>query len=585
MPPRRVAGVVAQGPFTLLAVTRASPAGFLTPPPAALPPPRGAFNVPVMAVGSGTGIWIGVRGGIGFKTLRFPADGLRHQYPFGDAMLVVDESHTQGYSIGWYGRDGVSLLPEWKHPYAAQGGPALTSAGRTIRFTVSLIPVHLSRWFQVTAQPLSASGHPLSRPVSLVCQPVSPTTLFAQIPDGYNAATRQFRVTIKTINRPGGATWQLAGLPTSVRNGPDRLPPIVAVGYGPMAIRAAAAEAEDFSGYPDFFNRHPDRDAGGGWAFTGLASLDQHGWTGVPTIRVLLTYDNTSPDFWNQNWLIDLNRVIPQWGVTTSNAARGSPLASLPAYNPQNLTPGTTWLARDWEAGVAYPGQQHWIRIEGAMLRSAFRTETVTFHDAEIVRDAASGGDRVVWRHPETQTTPSGITLTVLNARPGVSDTPASPSGNPPWRFNDGSAELLLAWHLPPGIVSQEHAALNAPREAQGLETVGALKSEWDISRPLAWSALSVPGESDTQALARGGSTPVRLSITSSAPPILRAPLHEGLNALYPAPLPSHLKTITVQVTLREQQERHPFRLLVPVRASFPPGWNPDVADSRFRFR
>ncbi len=111
--PRVAAGAPTQAGFTLLVVTRLTHPGF-APLPDALAPPRRAAqpfavarNLFVRATAGGIGLWIGVRGGLGVKTLAIPNDGSRHVYPFGAVSLVAQPTpHFVGLSFGWEGRDG-----------------------------------------------------------------------------------------------------------------------------------------------------------------------------------------------------------------------------------------------------------------------------------------------------------------------------------------------------------------------------------------------------------------------------------------------------------------------------------------------
>ena len=132
LPAARVAaGNLTQGEWTLLGVTRLVQMGEATPPPSlappassapppptptALTPPGGgraggptltspsvmpatstpraeapaAFRNPsVISTSEGTGLWIGVRGGLGVKTLTIPQDGRPHAYPFGHTIFTV----------------------------------------------------------------------------------------------------------------------------------------------------------------------------------------------------------------------------------------------------------------------------------------------------------------------------------------------------------------------------------------------------------------------------------------------------------------------------------------------------------------
>ncbi len=584
-----------QGPFSLIAVTPLSQRfGFLTPPPEVVAPQASDLpgtNQPVMALSEGTGLWINVLGGVGYRVLTFPVDHQRHTNPIGQATLVADETLPAGYSVGWAGADGYSSLPKGQRPYEVIDTRTAASPHGSQQLAVTLMPSRLTLPFAVTAQPLSVEGRPLGRPLPLVCQIVNRTTVFVQIPVGYNAATRQFQVTVTRRNAiGGGASWRIAAIPPSVRNGGNAQPPVVTAQAGPITIHAAAAEAEDFSGNPDFWNRHPERDAKDGWTYDEPSNADGHGWTGIPSIRFLLSAHNASHNFYQQDWMVRINRVTPQWSssLPLPKLSTLMPMQVFPVYNPQNLPPNESWVTHDWQIGAAYPGQQHWVEIKGDMIRARHRAETLTFHDADVVHDAGFGGDRIVWQHPETETTPSGISVSVLNARPGVRDQSPAPVYAPSWRFDSGSAELLLAWHLPPRVQSQEHAPLDADVEAAPPNASGLLKSEWDSSHPLLnTAALVLPrgsnvGGVSAATLLKNSSSQFRLIVSSTVPPdYSHLPRREGLFQVPPTPLPRHLKTVTFQVWLKESIEVHPFRLLVPVHASFPPGWNPDGGDSR----
>jgi hypothetical protein len=256
-----------------------------------------------------------------------------------------------------------------------------------------------------------------------------------------------------------------------------------------------------------------------------------------------------------------------------------TPFAVFPVYNPQNRGPHAgEWDQHDWQVGVAYPGQQRWVRVDGEFVRFAYRTEKVTFHDADVVQDSASGVNRLVWRTPETQTTPSGISVTVLNRRSGARVA----KGDQNWRFEGGNVPLLLAWHLPAGCVATEHAPLDASLEAEPPRIAGTPPSAWNDAIPAPdWAALAVPGQADARALVRGGYVPLCLTASAaSTPPV---PEDEGGGASFvpPPSSPHSLKSVTLTIMVREQQEAHPFHLLLPVEAKFPSGWDPDLADGR----
>ena len=568
-----------QGSFSLVDITQETHKGVVTTPPNVLSSHLQAF-IPIMSGEGGTGLWIRVRGGIGFRTLTAPLDGEQHIFPFGQETFVVDGT-ARSYTYGWKGPDGTTNVSGAEQPYQVwSAGGSITGHPKQAVFT--LVPGQLSRQFRVTAQPLSRAGKPLGRPVNLVCQPVTPTVLFVQVPTGYDAATRQMRVTVAQVGVAGAkATWRLTDLPVSVPGLKGSLSLTVTAGYGPVVLRAAAAESDDFSGDPDFLNRHPARPAGGGWFLGHPLNADGHGWTGVPTIRLLLRARNISKDFYHQNWMVRLNAITPQWQTSPVSPAI-TPLDVFHVYNPQNLRPSSEGMVEhDCQVGVAYPGQQHWVRVDGEMIRFAYRKETVTFHDAQVVQDSPSGVNRLVWPTPETETTPSGIEVTVLNRRPAKED-PNREADSEYWRFEGENVPLLLAWHLPAGCVPARSASLDAPLEADLPQEEGVSSGGDAIPAP-DWSSLAVPGQADARSLARGGYAPLCLAVAAVPPVSPSAPADDGEGLVYvPPPSPRRdLKMVTLTILVREQQEVRPFHLLVPVGASFPRGWDPDAADGR----
>ena len=418
----------------------------------------------------------------------------------------------------------------------------------------------------MTARPLAADGTAVGTAVDLACHPVTADTLFAQIPAGYNSATRQFQVTVTRVGvkaKTGAASWRLTDLPPSFRQGPDSLPPVAAARLSPFDLRAEAVEAPDTSGGTGFTFGRPDSRGGDPPSQVSqdklpevFQNIDRHQWTGVPTIRYRLSARRVSPIPPGQSWAFRLDQVTPQW--TAGPNALMAPASNYFPFRPAP-TGAQGWVIQVGEAGAAYPGQQRWVKIDGTAFRSAERTETLTFHNAEVVHDASFGGDRVFWRHVETQTSPSGVTVTVLNGRAGKRDTDFGRPGGPSWWYDRGNAELLLAWRLPPRFVSAQGAAPDAPRVVQPPHGTGPLLAVQDTLRPDAFvGRVAPPGATDARPLMRAGFRFLRLSVSAPG-----------------KPLPRHLPTLTLQIALHEEQEQWTVHLLVPVRAAFPPGADP----------
>ena len=328
------------------------------------------------------------------------------------------------YSSEWTETDGVTRVPYADQPDTIWGSG--TSVGGIVRPVMILVPRQLSKQCHVTAQPLSASGRPLGPAVELICQPVSSGVLFAQIPIGYNSATKEMSITAALAGSTGGgASWRLTHLPASVAADSGNLATAALVAHGPCVLQAAAIESQDLSGDPPGSDTHPARPAWGQWFYQQPLNADEHGWTGVPTIRLMMRTHNASPDFNHQNWMVRLDDITPQWETSLRDATSPAvkPFNVFPLSNIRSAEPADQeWEQHDWQLGVAYPGQQHWVRVDGAMIRFAYRTETVTFRNAAVVQDGSLHLNRLVWRAPETETTPSGVSVTILNARPKIGD-------------------------------------------------------------------------------------------------------------------------------------------------------------------
>ena len=637
-PAARVAsGAPMQAGWTLLAVTRLGQGGMVPLPPALAPPagpttpadgakPAVYRNPFLISAGVGTGLWLEVRGGLGIKRLTVPQDGRRHAYPFGNAVLVVEKpSGSSGYSYQWTALGGAPLSGVPPYQIVSQGPGA--APGRPAAQAVMLVPSRLAGRFRVTARPLSADGKPLGAAAGLECQPVTENILFTQIPSGYSAETHQFQVTAartgpKTVaTKNADAVWRIAGLPPSVQNGLDS-PPTADLRIGGTVLHADASESQDTSGFEAPTDQSSDRRGVG----PAAVNIDQHQWTGLPTVRYRLTAHAEVPAPAGQSWLLRLDRVRPQWSMPPSAQMLGQrpgqisdqerPLGFFPLTASSAGPASKGWTLQDGEVGTAFPGQQHWVKIDGTALRSALHTETLTLHDADVVYDAGFGGDRLVWHHPETVTTASGIRVTVLNGRPGRRDTNmpegTNTSGGSFWWYDRGNAELLLAWHLPPGFESSAHADLSAPRVAtpprgvlsQPGRPAPPLQASWDDIHPDPYGRTTAPpGEMDSRPLLHAGFTLLRVSVWAAqtpkqtplpmvrSQPVARfqpgrppmpasspsAPLppyswRDGFTVFTATPLPRHLKTLTLQIPIREEQEQRPVHLVVPVRASLPPG-------------
>ena len=218
----------------------------------------------------------------------------------------------------------------------------------------------------------------------------------------------------------------------------------------------------------------------------------------------------------------------------------------------------------------------------GAMIRFAYRTETVTFHNAAVVQDGPLHVNRLVWRTPETETTPSGISVTVVNARTGTGDSSGGVAGSQYWRFEAADAPLVVAWKLPPGFVPMAKSHWDTPHSADAPKVAGSPGSSGsDFVTIPDWSALTVPGQDNADTLARRGYQSLCLAVAATTPTPSPVDEGNGLQFVPPPSAPRALNTVTLTIRISEQQEIHPFHFLVPVGASFPRGWDPNEADGQ----
>ena len=620
-----VSGVPTQGPFTLEVVTR--PPIPMTPP-AGIAAQLGASDL-VQAMGDGIGVWIKVVGGIGMQTISVPAGSGQTTFPIGGGRLVITNtappppppptptlleriahlitpqgprpSTSGGFSgtIQWYGPGGVTPLPNGERPYEAMWDTTATW-GKSTAAQFVLVPRHLDQQFAVTAQALTGQGTPLGGPVTLLCQPVNADTFFVFLPSGYSPQTAQFALTVARNGvQAAAAHWRLSSLPRPLPGVPGTASVCTQQQAGPLTVEAAAAESPDLGGQPPWWDSHLDRQAGY-WTLSPPQNVDDHQWTGVPTIRCVLRAQGARA---GEDWVVNVTDAVPEWRpaplpqmARVSPAPGGPPVRALFGVAPPYPgRPAPKWSQCDLVCGAAYPGQQRRLRVEAEAVRYAYQWETLAFKNASLQRDPASGHWEVCWQKAQTLTTPSGISVVVLNRRPG--DTPRATPG-PVWNMQT-AAELWLAWRVPPGAATPGTAGASVQEFPPGVPPPLSTISPPFSERSPTWNDVWLPGTpppvavpdsrgrvhapplstTPLAALSHGGYQVVHLWVDD--PRVLASPALGLPGGTPPPPLPARLATLPVVVGKRGIVERHPIHLIVPIQAHFPTGWNPDDADGR----
>ena len=62
-----------------------------------------------------------------------------------------------------------------------------------------------------------------------------------------------------------------------------------------------------------------------------------------------------------------------------------------------------------------YPGAIHWVLLDAPLQEYGTYNETVTFHDLSVVKYRGTGGQYLSGAQPQTATTPSGVTITLVD--------------------------------------------------------------------------------------------------------------------------------------------------------------------------
>ncbi len=443
----------------------------------------------------GTGLWIRVAGGIGIKELPVPPG--RQVVRVGGYTLATTFSTpspgARSYQISheWYKADGGIRLPYEEQPYRTSVVSHQPRGAAETQHTLRLVPRDLSRRYHVTAQPLTGDGSPAGGPAALICRPAGKDLLFVEIPSGYSAETQAFEVRLARRDQAGqAARWRLVDLPPSQQNISERPQVVTDQKVGPLVVEAAAAESPDLWSWGDTWTERRPHPRGG----PAPVNIDGHRWTGVPTLRCQLRTrmpEAKTP----QTWDLQMRAVTPQWTPAPRvQGGREGPAASNPGVrvssplHPVGLSRrNPVWGLRDMVCGVAYPGQQRFVRIEADAVRYAYVTEPVVFRDADVRYDERARRWRLAWKKAQTLTTASGVSLTALNARPRAE--PADPHAVPPWEASLG-AEMWLAWRLPDGVAPPHVGSWEQPVQVQPLTLQAPLR----ITHPYSYASGNTPG-------------------------------------------------------------------------------------------
>ena len=209
-----------------------------------------------------------------------------------------------------------------------------------------------------------------------------PTYILASIPTGYPDTVRWADVTLEDYHGDS-ATWRILHLPPMQHALAPPVTPQTTFHQGNISATADAYRGNDSSG-----NRTGPRIL---FDLRGTITRAAHQWE---VGRLTETREWEPP-----------NSVSPEAGSTFGTSKTGSKVSF--EMSRQQI---------GWNRTEPYLKDDHWVRL-GAQLQE-FETydETVTFHNVSVVK-VSSGGRFIAGSTPQTVTSPSGVTVTLVDVQ------------------------------------------------------------------------------------------------------------------------------------------------------------------------
>jgi hypothetical protein len=234
----------------------------------------------------------------------------------------------------------------------------------------------------VTAR--TSEGNEVSLPWRVVSPRSTADPILVSIPAGYPDTVRWADVTLDD-KRGNTATWRITHLPPMQHVLAPPVTPQAAFHQGSIAVTARAYRGSD-----------PNGNGYGPMILCGVTGSISH-----------------APNSWELGPLT----LTQEWEPTGYVAPSGNITYGTGKDAKNTVTIQATRQAVYYNQTDFYPSATHWVRLSARLQEFGTYDETVTFHNVSVVKYRGSGGRYLAGAQPQTVTSPSGITLTLVDVQ------------------------------------------------------------------------------------------------------------------------------------------------------------------------
>lgn len=212
----------------------------------------------------------------------------------------------------------------------------------------------------------------------------SPTYILASIPAGYPDTVHWADVTLED-HHGGTATWRILNLPPMQHVLAPPVTPQTTFRQGNITMTARAYHGTDPNG---------------------------NGYGPMLLCDISGSITN-APNSWELGPL----RLTREWEPPGYVAPGGGSPFGTNKDAKNKVTIEATRQAVYYNQTEAYPDATHWVRLDASLQEFGTCDETVTFHNLSVVKYRGTGGRYLSGARPQTVTTPSGVTLTLVDVQ------------------------------------------------------------------------------------------------------------------------------------------------------------------------
>lgn len=238
--------------------------------------------------------------------------------------------------------------------------------------------------FTLTARTSDGHGLPLRWRPSTPQSGNGPTYILASIPAGYPDTVRWADVTLED-HHGDTATWRILHLPPMQHVLAPPVTPQTIFRQGNITMTARAYHGTDPNG-------------------NGYGPM------------ILCDASGTIADAPN-HWEMGPMRLTREWEPPGYVAPGGGATYGMGKDAKNEVTIGAKRQAVYYNQTEAYPGTAHWIRLDTPLQEFATYDETVTFRNLSVVNYRGTKWRYLVGTKPQTVTTPSGVSVTLVDAQ------------------------------------------------------------------------------------------------------------------------------------------------------------------------